>query len=258
MSNLNSAKKWLESARRDYDVAAYLNETFRPLPVENICYGGQQAVEKALKSILILHTGDAPKTHDIELLHELCKKHSFDANLSLSTTRTITRFATKSRYPDDMYEFTQEDAKLAIKYAKRVLNQANQTLNKNQEKQNNQNNQKQENRSDDDIEGDFLIQKESDFIMNKFQISARVNPLNDQSGNVKAMAGVTIDGVIAINNLTIVEGKNGLFVGYPQVKDKDDNFRDIVEFLKDENGKMTADALDLKDAIRKTLVDMYS
>ena len=37
--------------------------------------------------------------------------------------------------------------------------------------------------------------------MNKYDIQARVNPLNDQSKSVKAMASVTIDDVIAINNL---------------------------------------------------------
>jgi DNA-binding cell septation regulator SpoVG len=92
--------------------------------------------------------------------------------------------------------------------------------------------------------------------MSKFEITARVNPLKDQSKNVKAMASVNIDGVIGINDLTIVEGKNGLFVGYPQSKDKDGNFRDIVEFLKDEQGKTTKESLELKNAISKTLVDM--
>ena len=119
------------------------------------------------------------------------------------------------------------------------------------------------NRSDD-VAGDFLVwqhenqkaKQESDF-MSKYDISARVNPLKDQSKNVKAMASVNIDGVIAINDLTIVEGKNGLFVGYPQTKDKDGNFRDIVEFMRDEDGKMTTASVDLKNAIGKILTDMY-
>ena len=93
--------------------------------------------------------------------------------------------------------------------------------------------------------------------MSKYDISARVNPLADQSGNVKAMASVNIDSAIGINDLTIVEGKNGLFVSYPQTKDKDGNFRDIVEFLKDEDGKMTKACAELKNAIHKTLVEMF-
>ena len=51
--------------------------------------------------------------------------------------------------------------------------------------------------------------------MSKYDISARVNPLKDPKSHVKAMASVTINNVVAINDLTVVEGKNGLFVGYP-------------------------------------------
>ena len=93
--------------------------------------------------------------------------------------------------------------------------------------------------------------------MSNYDIQARVNPLSDQSKNVKAMASVTIDDVIAINNLTIVETGKATFVGYPQYKDGNGEFRNIVDFLKDENGKMTKEAVELKDAIQKLLVDMY-
>ena len=92
--------------------------------------------------------------------------------------------------------------------------------------------------------------------MSNYDITARVNPLHDQSGKVKAMASVTIDNVVAINDLTIVEGKNGAFVGYPQNKDKDGNFRDIVEFLR-KDGKMTPEAVELREAISKTLLDLH-
>ena len=103
-----------------------------------------------------------------------------------------------------------------------------------------------------------IIQNEKELnSMSKYDIQARVNPLTDQSKTTKAMASVTIDDVIAINNLTVVEANNSLFVGYPKNKDKDGNFRDIVEFMRDEKGTMTKDAVELKDAIQKTLVDMF-
>ena len=68
MSNIDYVKEWIIFAERDYGVAKHLFESYQPLPIENICYGCQQAVEKALKAFLIYNTGDAPKTHDIELL----------------------------------------------------------------------------------------------------------------------------------------------------------------------------------------------
>ena len=100
-------------------------------------------------------------------------------------------------------------------------------------------------------------EKESES-MSKYDISARVSPLADQSGKVKAMASVTIDNVVAINSLTVVEGGNkNLFVGYPQSKGSDGSYRDIVEFVRDADGKMTKDSLELKEAINKLLTDMY-
>ena len=52
------------------------------------------------------------------------------------------------------------------------------------------------------------------------------------SGNVKAIADVTIDDAIAVHGVKVIEGKNGLFVSMPSEKwqDKDGNFKhtDIV------------------------------
>jgi len=123
VDNFNDARKWLEFAERDYNVAIHLNEAFRPLPVENICYSCQQSIEKSLKSILIFYAGDAPKAHDIELLQEMCKEYDVNTSMAQSITRAITRFATRSRYPDSAYDLTEEDSKIALKYAEQVLDQ---------------------------------------------------------------------------------------------------------------------------------------
>ena len=102
-----------------------------------------------------------------------------------------------------------------------------------------------------------IMSKETTATKNNINISARVNPLNDQSKNVKAMASVTIDNVVAIKNLSIVEGKNGLFVSYPQFKAGENDFRNIVDFVRNEDGQMTKNSANLKDTISKTLIGMY-
>ncbi|MCL1884027.1 MAG: HEPN domain-containing protein [Defluviitaleaceae bacterium] len=130
MSDLAAVAEWLKFAERDYEIALHLSKTFHPLPVENICYNCQQATEKAIKGILILHKGDYPRTHDIESLHELCKEAGTDFGLTLSMTRTLTRFAKNSRYPDDVIEFSETDTEIGLKYAKRILNQARGVLDK--------------------------------------------------------------------------------------------------------------------------------
>jgi len=119
---------WLGYAQRDYDIAVHLRKTFHPLPTENICYNSQQAVEKALKAISILYTGDYEKTHDIRILHQVCKEAGVDFGLPPSTIRILTQFATKSRYPDDVYDFTDNDAELGLKYSLQVLTQAKEIL----------------------------------------------------------------------------------------------------------------------------------
>ena len=128
MHNIEDANAWVNFAQRDYDVAVHLSKTFHPMPVENICYGCQQAIEKALKAVLIYHTGDYPKTHDIGMLHKLCKEYTTKIDLTSSTARTLTRFATKSRYPDDVHDFTETDTALGLKYAGQILEQVREVL----------------------------------------------------------------------------------------------------------------------------------
>ena len=124
MDNADDILAWLAVAQRDYDIALHLSVAFRPLPIANICYNCQQAIEKALKAILIYHASEYPKTHDIRELHQLCKESGTDFGLTPSVTRTLTRYATKSRYPDGMHEFTDKDADIGLKYAKQILEKA--------------------------------------------------------------------------------------------------------------------------------------
>jgi len=126
--NHDDISAWLVYAQRDYDVAEHLSKTFHPLPTENVCYNSQQAIEKSLKAILILKTGDYRRTHDIRELHQMCKEAGIDFGLTPSVTRALTRFATKSRYPDEVYDFTDNDAELGLKYSAQVLAQAKEVL----------------------------------------------------------------------------------------------------------------------------------
>jgi len=130
MGDLTVVNEWIKYAERDYGIAVHLSKTFHPLPVENICYNCQQAIEKTLKAILICLADTYPKTHDIRELHQLCKESGVDFRLTPIITRTLTRFATKSRYPDDVNEFIDTDTEIGLKYAAQVLTQASEFLDK--------------------------------------------------------------------------------------------------------------------------------
>ena len=49
-----------------------------------------------------------------------------------------------------------------------------------------------------------------------------------EQGNTKAFASLTIEDSICITGLKLVEGKSGLFVSFPQYKNKEGEYKDIV------------------------------
>ena len=85
-------------------------------------------MEKSLKAVLAYNAADIPKAHDIILLLELCQQYTKEVSLDYKAAGAITRFATMSRYPDNVMDFTKEDAELGLKYAKQVLDMVKRVL----------------------------------------------------------------------------------------------------------------------------------
>ena len=56
----------------------------------------------------------------------------------------------------------------------------------------------------------------------------RVYPIAEPLGTTKAFASVSFEDLIAIRDLRVVEGKNGLFVSMPTVKGRDGVYRDTA------------------------------
>ena len=121
--------EWIKFAGNDLAVATHLNEVFRPLPENTICWLCQQSVEKSYKAILAYHDFKIRKVHDIGLLQKGTIKLEPSVNLDDKIAAKITVFATESRYPDNVFDFTKEDAELGLKYAKLILEQVKLALN---------------------------------------------------------------------------------------------------------------------------------
>jgi stage V sporulation protein G len=79
------------------------------------------------------------------------------------------------------------------------------------------------------------------------KLDARAFPLREIGGNTLAFANVTIDSIIAINGLRVVNGENGSFVSMPQSKDKEGNYHDIAFPLSG----------DLRKAISSAVLDGF-
>jgi stage V sporulation protein G len=79
------------------------------------------------------------------------------------------------------------------------------------------------------------------------KLDIRVYPIAEAQGNTKAFASITVDDLIAIRGVRVVEGEKGLFVTMPQSQDKEKNYHDIAFPL---NG-------DLRKEITKSVLDKY-
>ena len=128
MNNKIKALEWINYAQSDFDVASHLYEIYRPLPMNTICWLCQQSVEKSYKAILAYHNASIPKLHDIKQIQRLTVKYEPSVFLNDKIADKMTVFAVESRYPDNVFDFADEDAKLGLKYAEQVLNQVKQVL----------------------------------------------------------------------------------------------------------------------------------
>jgi len=113
------SKEWLEHANRDMRSAKYLMG-MQPAPYEIICFHCQQTAEKALKGFLIFHGQEAPRTHDLESLCNMCGELDTNFFVHTNVCMDLTRYAVASRYPNNM-QIEMEDAKTALEDAAAIL-----------------------------------------------------------------------------------------------------------------------------------------
>ena len=128
VGNKERALEWIGYAENDLAVAIHLYDIYRPLPENTICWLCQQSVEKSYKAILAYHDAKIKKIHDIGLLQKDTIILEPGVVLDDKIAAKITVFAVESRYPDNVFDFTKEDAELGLKYAKRILEQVKQAL----------------------------------------------------------------------------------------------------------------------------------
>lgn len=65
--------------------------------------------------------------------------------------------------------------------------------------------------------------------------------LND--GRLRAVVSITLDQMLAVHDLKIVQGDDRLFIAMPSRKDENGSFRDIVHPICPEARKMLEDAV---------------
>lgn len=89
--------------------------------LEDLCFESQQAAEKALKALLILLSGEHPRTHAFTVLLERLRQ-CISVPPSIQEVVELTDYAVQMRYPGDYYPVTVEEYERALQLAERVLN----------------------------------------------------------------------------------------------------------------------------------------
>jgi len=120
-------RQWLRKAEEDFAVAERLLS--EKLPYLNaIGFHAQQSAEKFLKAVLVRHSVEFPKTHDIDELLDLIATFDVSLTESLRGTTALSAYGVDIRYPGDFPEMTPDDAKAAVALALEVRAAVNRVL----------------------------------------------------------------------------------------------------------------------------------
>lgn len=123
-----SPEEWLIHARSDLKLAKIgLNKDILP---EQICFHAQQAVEKALKAVLLFYKVDFPFTHDIEELLDVFETNKISVPANLLDAGMLTPYAVETRYPGFWGEISESDVSEAISLANKVIKWAKEIIGK--------------------------------------------------------------------------------------------------------------------------------
>lgn len=111
-------RQWLAKAEEDYALADHLLTEGTPWWTAT-GFHCQQAAEKFIKALLVVHQVEFPKTHDIEELLDLAATIDAALAAALREASALTQHAVATRYPQTPV-FTAEDAKNALALAGKV------------------------------------------------------------------------------------------------------------------------------------------
>ena len=112
-------RQWIKKAEADLKASAAILNAREPFP-DIAAFHAQQTAEKFLKAFLVWHQVEYPKTHDISELLDLVAKVDKSLADSLREATVLTDYSVDVRYPGDLSELTLENARKAVKLARKV------------------------------------------------------------------------------------------------------------------------------------------
>jgi HEPN domain-containing protein len=112
-------QKWLDKAEEDLAVANQLLADDVPY-FAAIGFHAQQAAEKFIKAFLVSIQLEFPKTHDLRLLIAIVRLRDAALAENLDACNLLSDYGVEARYPGDLPELSEDDAKNAAKLAEQV------------------------------------------------------------------------------------------------------------------------------------------
>ena len=112
-------EEWIERAKSNLELAQA--KIIHYIYFEDLCYQSQQAVEKALKGLLIYYGVEPEFTHNIEILLNKLKAFT-DIPENIKEVVQLTIYAVQTRYPGEYDEITKVEYEKSVKMAKDCLN----------------------------------------------------------------------------------------------------------------------------------------
>jgi len=111
-------EEWIERAKGSLELSQA--KIIHYIQYEDLCFQVQQAVEKALKGLLIYYNVEPEFTHNIEILLTELEKFTVIPQ-DVQQAMKLTIYAVQTRYPNDYDEITKEEYEKAVKIAKDCL-----------------------------------------------------------------------------------------------------------------------------------------
>jgi len=117
--NEDAVRLWIRKAENDLKIGRDELATAEPA-TDAICFHMQQCAEKYLKSFLIFHGREHPRSHDIAFIISLCSRldPTFGELLN-EGVQSLTRYAVAVRYDEEMFP-TVDEARRALALAEQT------------------------------------------------------------------------------------------------------------------------------------------
>jgi len=120
-------EEWIERAKSSLEFAQL--KSVKHIYYEDFCFQLQQAVEKAIKGLLIYFKIEPDFTHNIEKLLEQLKPLT-DVPENIIKATALTKYAVFTRYPGEFDAVTKEEYETNVKTAQECLDWVEQTIKK--------------------------------------------------------------------------------------------------------------------------------